>query len=236
MSALDDPQVVAREYGSMDRLAARRLDHSGWVRSEGDEWSVALQAIAEVRPRRVLEAGSGRGDLAAVISAPEVVCVDSSTAAIKAATARGLDAVLGDIRDLPFHDGEFDVVMCNHTLYHLADRDRGIAELARVLRPGGRFVGIYSTPGHLAELWEAVGHSWPDDEFDSETGGEELSRHFGNVERRLTRGDVLWATKADLQSYLDAYSEMVGPLEAPDGPYPFVASRRKCVFVGEKAA
>jgi SAM-dependent methyltransferase len=237
MSTMHDSAMVEREYESLDRLAARRLDHSGWLRSDGeDEWEVALAAIAEMRPRRALEVGSGTADFAALIAAPEVVCVDSSRAAVGAARDRGLDAVLGDIRELPFADGTFDVVVCSHTLYHVADRDRGIAELARVLRAGGRFVGIYGMPEHLAEVWDAVGHRWPADNFDSETGGAELGRHFARVERRLTSGAVLWATRADLRTYLDAFSEMVGPLEAPAGPYPFVASRRKCVFVAETAA
>ncbi len=96
--------------------------------------------------------------------------------------------------------------------------------------------GFYGTPEHLTELWDAVGHQWPPDNFDSESGLEELGRHFARVEQRLTGGAVLWANRSDLQIYLDAYSEMVGPLEAPDGPYPFVASRRKCVFVAETAA
>jgi SAM-dependent methyltransferase len=236
MSLIGDAGMVCREYETLDRLAARRLDHSGWLRSDrDDEWDVALAAIAETRPRRVLEVGSGTGDFAAVVAAPEVVCVDSSQAAVDAARGHGLEAVLGDVRELPFEDGEFDVVVCSQTLYHVPDRDRGIAELARVLRPGGRFVGIYGTPEHLVELWDAVGHRWPADNFDSATGLEELGRHFAQVERRLTNGAVLWATRADLQTYLDAYSEMVGPLEAPADPYPFVASRRKCVFVAETA-
>ena len=45
----------------------------------------------------------------------------------------------------------------------------------------------------------------------------------------------MWATRAELQEFLDAYEELVGPLVAPEGPYPFVTTRRKCVLVAEKA-
>ena len=44
---------------------------------------------------------------------------------------------------------------------------------------------------------------------------------------------MLWVAREDLQRYLDAYVEMFGPLEAPDGPYPFVATRAKCVFLAD---
>jgi SAM-dependent methyltransferase len=231
---IDNTALVRREYASLDRLARRRLDVTGWVRGL-DQYDKFLQALAEVRPSRVLDAGSGRGDYAAVLPVPEVVCVDQSEAAVEAARARGLVAEVADLADLPFDDGSFDAVMCNHVLYHLSDRDRAIAELARVLRPGGRFVGIYNFRDHLQEVWSTVGDPWaaqPD--FDCETGGEELGRHFARVECRPTTGSVVWLAREDLQAYLDAYSEMLGPLTAPEGPYPFVARRHNCVLVADK--
>ena len=46
---------------------------------------------------------------------------------------------------------------------------------------------------------------------------------------------VAWLTRSDLQAYLDAYSEMMGALEAPEGPYPFIARRRNGVLIGDRA-
>lgn len=234
---INDAEVVRREYGSLDRLRRRRIDVTGWLRfGDDDEWSVLLRAIAEVRPSRVLDAGAGDGTLASMVAAPEVLCIDQSEAAVEAARARGLDARVADLHDLPFDDGEFDVVMCNHVLYHAADRRRALVELARVVRRGGRFVGIYSANNHHAELWEAVGDPWRDQpDFDCEGGGEELAAHFARVERRPVGGASLWETREHLQMFLDAYEELVGPLVAPDGPYPFVTQRRKCVLVADKA-
>jgi SAM-dependent methyltransferase len=127
------------------------------------------------------------------------------------------------------------VVVCNHVLYHLPDRDRGIAELARALKPGGRFVGVYNFRDHLDEVWSAVGDPWSEQpDFDCETGGDELARHFSRVECRPTEGSVVWLTRDDLQRYLDAYSEMLGPLTAPEGPFPFTARRHNCVLIADK--
>jgi hypothetical protein len=82
----------------------------------------------------------------------------------------------------------------------------------------------------LSELWAAVGTRLADT-FDGETGLRPLSRHFYAVERRDTDGQVLWEDREALQSYLDAYSEMLGKVQAPEGPFPFRAGRRNCVFV-----
>jgi ubiquinone/menaquinone biosynthesis C-methylase UbiE len=236
VSSLNDPRLVAREFASTMRLEMRRLDRTAWLRGEGEPWLVALAAIAEIGPRRVLDAGCGAGDFALLIASPEVVAIDSSPAMIERAQTRGLDARYAEIEDLPFAEGEFDVVTCNWVLYHLQELDRGLAELARVLRPGGRFVGIYNAPEHLDELWSAVGDPWgTQDTFDCPTGAAALERHFARVEARHTHNEALWESREALQKYLDAYVEMTGPLEAPPGPYPFRATRRNCVLVAEKS-
>jgi SAM-dependent methyltransferase len=235
VNRIDDRALVEREYASLERLKRRRIDVTGWLRfGEADEWTVLLQAIAEVRPRRVLDAGCGDATLASMIAAPEVVCVDQSQAAVDAARAKGLEAQVATIEDLPFGDGTFDVAMCNHVLYHVHDRERSLRELARVLRRGGRFVGIYSARDHHRELWDAVGDPWRNQpDFDCESGARELGRHFARVEQRHVGGASLWETREHLQSFLDSYVELVGPLRAPEGPYPFVTARRKCVLVAE---
>jgi SAM-dependent methyltransferase len=156
---INDPRLVAEEYAKIDRLEARRSDRTGWLR--GDEaWQRALAEVAACRPEAVLDAGCGEGWFARLVAAPRVECVDLSPAAVAAARSHGLPARVGDIQHLPFDDGEFDVVVCNWVLYHLPDVDRGLRELARILRPGGRFVGVYNRARHTRELWQAVGHTW----------------------------------------------------------------------------
>jgi SAM-dependent methyltransferase len=171
-----------------------------------------------------------------LVTAPEVVCIDQSQAAVEASQELGLEALQGNLQQLPFDDASFDVVMCNWVLYHVPDLDRALREIARVLAPAGRFVGVYNRPGHLAELWAAIGFEWPAETFNGENGRSALQRHFSFVERRDTGGEVQWESIDALAAYLDAFSEMVGPLQPPAGPYPFHASRRNCVFVAHNAA
>ena len=234
MKKLSDRDVVAREYATVDRLAMRRLDRTAWLSGEDDPWLLALVAIAEVRPTRVLDAGCGSGDFAALLTAPDVRCVDLSPAAVDAARARGLRAEVADIQNLPFPDGSFDVAVANWVLYHVHDRALAIAELARVLTPAGRFVGCYNARGHLQELWSRVGVPVAADDFNADNGPGELERSFGRVQVRAAGGEVLWETRERMQTYLDAYHEMYGSLTAPAGPYPFRATRRNVVLVADR--
>jgi SAM-dependent methyltransferase len=235
MPAFDDPVLVSTEYATLQRLQMRRLDRTGWLSGGDDVWQLALAAIAEKRPARVLDAGCGTGDFAALIAAPEVTCIDSSPAAVAAVRARGLDAAPADVQELPFADGRFDVAVANWMLYHVRDRARAIAELARVLTPAGRFVGCYNAPGHLGELWSLL-DARPDEEtFDAVNGPAQLARAFSHVEVREATSAVLWESRERLQAYLDAYRELYGPLAAPDVDYPFRATRRNVVLVADRS-
>jgi SAM-dependent methyltransferase len=226
-----DPGMLVREYATSERLERRRHDVTGWLRGE-EAWSEALAAIAEARPSRVLDAGCGDGRLTREIAAPRVVGVDAAAAMVERARERGVDARLARIEELPFPDGAFDVVVCNWVLYHLPDVEAGVRELVRVLRPGGRFVGVYNRNGHMEELWTRVHAPYADgDDY-----GDLLARHFSRVEERDTDAYTLWQTRADLQEFLDAFVELHGPLEAPGEPYPFTVTRRNRVYVAETAA
>jgi SAM-dependent methyltransferase len=79
---------------------------------------------------------------------------------------RPLDYVLGDlsprrpehrklnVEKLPFEDGSFDLILCNHVLEHVADPDRAMAELARCLTPDGHLVAQTPYSPHLKWTFE----------------------------------------------------------------------------------
>jgi len=229
--SLDDPELLEREYASSERLERRRHNVTGWVRGE-EPWVEALAAVVEMRPERVLDAGCGDGIFARAVAAPVVVGIDMAPQMVDRARGSGVDARQGRIEDLPFRDGEFDVVVCNWVLYHLPDVEAGISELARVLRSGGRFVGVYNRDRHMEELWSSLHPA----SAEGDDYHEVLARHFARVEERDTEAHTLWQTRRDLQAFLDASAELLGPLEAPAAPYPFTVTRRNRVYVAEKAS
>jgi ubiquinone/menaquinone biosynthesis C-methylase UbiE len=122
-------------------------------------------AVDLVPGRRVLDAGCGVGwgsELLRRAGAASVVGVDISDEALADARQRAPECefVPGDLRKLPFPDGEFDVVVCMEALEHTDDIGGTLDQLARVLRPDGVVLvsspnpGVYEAgnPFHLHEL------------------------------------------------------------------------------------
>jgi SAM-dependent methyltransferase len=107
----------------------------------------AMIALAgDVDGRRILDAGCGSGQLAAALRAKGAVVTgfDASPAMVALARQRlGADADLhvADLgKPLPFDDGAFDDVVASLVLHYLQDWTAPLAELRRVLRPGGRLI------------------------------------------------------------------------------------------------
>ena len=234
---LNDPEAVRREYTDESRFNVRQ---SAWAAVTGmSPQDVAVEALAEAEPRRVLEVGPGKGELAERIVrelGAEVAAVDQSARMVELTRERGIDVRIGDVQELPFADGEFDAAVAAWMLYHVPDVPRGLAELARVLKPGGRLVAVTNSAANLLELWSRLGEGPKVDyPFGRENGEELLRPHFGRVERRDVDGDVTFPDWEAARAYVEAspVRAHLGPaLEPFEGP--LVAGRRVSVFVADK--
>ena len=93
--------------------------------------------------RRVLDLGCRSGAVAQhYVPGNEVIGLDVDYAALRRATERGITPVYGDVEEtLPFDDRSFDVVVAGEMLEHVRAPDEVVAEVRRVLRPAGTFVG-----------------------------------------------------------------------------------------------
>jgi len=236
---LDDPELVQREYASEAGLRARWSVYEGGAGP--NPWELAFEAVAAFEPARVLEVGCGWGEFAARVARDvtgDVVAVDISPRMVELARERGVDARVADVQDLPFDDASFDCVAANWMLYHVPNLDRGLAEIARVLRPNGRFVAATNGLQHLGEMWALVGRDRTEEpmRFFAETGERALRPYFADIERidatrRLTFRDVA-AVRERIGSSIahrhlaERVPEFEGPLETTAVQVVFVASRR----------
>lgn len=95
-------------------------------------------------PGRVLDLGCGVGHSYRLLAPRETVGVDIYEAALE---GQGRETVLADMRALPFDAGSFASVLAAHSVEHVPDPDRVLAEAARVLTPDG--VALWVTPNRL---------------------------------------------------------------------------------------
>ena len=119
----------------------------------------ALRALRPEPGQRLLDAGSGAGEVARWLaaemgSAGEVLALDYSAATIAAAVQRhdGSNVAYrtGDVCALDLPDDSVDGVWCERVLQHVDDAERAIGELVRVTRQGGRICLIDTDWGSLA--------------------------------------------------------------------------------------
>ena len=141
-----DPSAVR---GMFDRIS-RRYDLVNTVLSGGTDqlWRRAAATATGVGPGgAVLDVACGTGALTRALArragrTGRVVGLDFSPGMLEGARRRspGLAWVEGDAQELPFGDAEFDATTMAFGLRNLAQPERGLREMARVVRPGGRMV------------------------------------------------------------------------------------------------
>lgn len=106
---------------------------------------VVTSRIKKWKPERLLDVASGTGDLALEIQEAcpdcEIIASDFCAEMLAHAESRGLQkTVVADALNLPFADGQFDVVTVAFGLRNMADYPAALREMNRVLKPGGRLV------------------------------------------------------------------------------------------------
>jgi SAM-dependent methyltransferase len=145
--------------------------HAGWwidgftagADPEYEEQIMPLAAAELAGARRVLDVGCGDGQvsrLATSLGAELVVGVDPTWNQVRVAAERGGGVFArAGAGTLPFADASFDAVVACLVFEHIRDVDEAIAEVARVLAPGGRFCFFLNHP-----LLQTPNSGWIDDQ------------------------------------------------------------------------
>lgn len=159
-------------YLDAQRLfVARFMEHmAGAFPAEIAPTDGRFQAVlACVAPgARVLEAGCGKGRfLRAIKAARQASVVGADIApALLAQVGPGIETALAPMENLPFADAEFDTVFAVEALEHSPNARAAVAEMARVLKPGGTLLIIDKQASHWGRMACPSWERWP--------GAEEL--------------------------------------------------------------
>ncbi|TQS44911.1 demethylmenaquinone methyltransferase [Cryptosporangium phraense] len=127
-----------------DQVAAR-YDLTNTVLSFAQDrrWRAITADVLDLRPgERCLDLAAGTAVSTAELahSGADVVACDFSLGMLREGRDRGVPLVAGDAMHLPFPDATFDAVTISFGLRNVADTKAGLAEMARVTKPGGRLV------------------------------------------------------------------------------------------------
>jgi demethylmenaquinone methyltransferase/2-methoxy-6-polyprenyl-1,4-benzoquinol methylase len=132
---------IARVYDRMNGVMTAGMHH---------RWRDRAVDLAGVGPgSRALDVATGTGDLAIALRdrGAEVVGMDFSEGMLELARRKAPDIRFeqGNALELPYADGEFDAVTVGFGARNFSDLGRGLAEMARVTKPGGRVVVLEIT-------------------------------------------------------------------------------------------
>jgi ubiquinone/menaquinone biosynthesis C-methylase UbiE len=123
-----------------------------------------IRALGPVEGRRVLDIGCGTGTLAIALARRSASAIGVDPAPRMVARARAkrgaapVSFLVASAESLPFADSSFDLATASLTVHHWRDAELGLAELARVLRPGGRVaIAEIDLPGPVRSVLRLLG-------------------------------------------------------------------------------
>lgn len=175
---LADESVVAEDQRRLGAvLAERRTDSLSFFGRVAGEWDsvrsqlfgsqFTLRALLALLPADwvVADVGCGTGNVAELLApyVREVVALDQSTPMLEAARKRlagmsNIRFVNGPVEAMPLDTSSVDAAVCALVLHHVAEPDEVLAELRRIVRPGGRVLIVDMFEHERVEYKHTMGH------------------------------------------------------------------------------
>lgn len=173
------PAAVQDRARLDETLARRRSRSQEFFSSASGQWDrlrddlfgdrFHLAALAAMAPPDAIvgDLGCGTGQMTATLApcVGHVIAVDASAEMLQAAQRRvagaaNVDLRRGDLEALPIDDARLDLALVTLVLHHVAEPAAALAEVARVVKPGGRLVMVDMRPHDRDTYRQQMGHVW----------------------------------------------------------------------------
>jgi ubiquinone/menaquinone biosynthesis C-methylase UbiE len=221
INVINTDQKWIEQYENASNLKARIRIHElfstnkqGWM----DWFFQQLNLPAEIS---ILELGCGNGELWAknlykIPAGWNITLTDFSAGMLEDAkknlNLKRFKFKLVDVQDIPYDKNSFDVVIANHMLYHIADIDKALSEIHRVLKPNGYFYASTVGKNHMKEMRDIVKKfnsreittdSWNlTENFQLENGLSKVSKWFENVTLKRYKDNLKVTYAGPLADYI----------------------------------
>jgi SAM-dependent methyltransferase len=215
----DESMYVRQQYKTKDNLQVRIQTHEKYTQPKVDFLSFVLDQISWTGKETVIDVGCGAG---AYVEPTRKRCslyyaCDLSFGMLQGLPLPGPSRVNLDAQQLPFADESADIVLANHMLYHVPNKDAAVSEIKRVLKPGGTLLAATNSANNMPELTDfrlAIGRKFglesdsprirPVLSFTLEEGTGLLSRHFDSVTRHDQHSALVFPTSQPVVDYINS--------------------------------
>lgn len=214
---IDERTYLAKQYKSKDNLQVRIETHEKYTEPKVDFIFFVLDQLSWTGQEQVIDVGCGAGSYVEPANqrCGAYFACDLSFGMLQGLPSAGLSRVNLDAQQLPFASNTADVVLANHMLYHVPDQHTAVAEIYRVLKPGGYLLAATNSADNMPELTEIrlaiiekFALSLPKLSgsrlsFNLENGAEVLERHFNSVVRKDLDSALVFRTSQPVVDYIN---------------------------------
>ena len=177
------PELSARIQASFDEAAADEEHFPSTIDPRIYHVKLIREHLGDLKGRRVLDVGCGKGRFLRVLRETEPDAeywgVDISDEMLHFVPPE-IHTRQGSMTALPFEDGFFDAAYATESLEHAVEIDRAVAEICRVVKPGGRIAIIDKNAAEWGRLKTPEWERW----FDRKELERLLARHCSQVSSR----------------------------------------------------